>query len=74
MGTGNAEKMRIVDSTGNVLIGTTTDAGNKLEVSGTASASDFKSSGLAGWSGNINIPTLPPIVITVTGGIITNVM
>jgi len=74
MGTGNAEKMRIVDSTGNVLIGTTTDAGNKLEVSGTASASDFKASGLAGWSGNINIPTFPPIVITVTGGIITNVM
>jgi hypothetical protein len=32
----NAEKMRIVSGTGNVLINTTTDAGYKLDVNGTA--------------------------------------
>jgi hypothetical protein len=33
---GSVERMRIVSSTGNVLIGTTTDAGFKLDVNGTA--------------------------------------
>jgi hypothetical protein len=74
MGTGNAEKMRIVDSTGNILIATTTDLGNKLEVNGTINATDYKVGNVAGWNGIINIPTMPPVMITVTNGIITNVM
>ena len=61
-------------TTGNVLIGTTTDSGNKLEVSGTVNAIDYKVGGIAGWNGIINIPTMPPIMITVTNGIITNVI
>jgi len=36
---GGAERMRITGSTGNVLIGTTTDAGFKLDVNGTARVS-----------------------------------
>ena len=74
MGTGNAEKMRIVDSTGNILIATTTDLGNKLEVSGSINATNYKVGNVAGWNGIINIPTMPPVMITVTNGIITNVM
>jgi hypothetical protein len=74
MGTSNAEKMRIVDSTGNILIATTTDLGNKLEVNGTINATDYKVGNVAGWNGIINIPTMPPVMITVTNGIITNVM
>ena len=73
-GAGDQERMRIVNSTGNVLVGTTTDAGNKLEVSGTLNAVDFKVGGVPGWSGIITIPTMPPITITVNSGIITNVM
>jgi len=70
---------RVAD-TGNVLIGTTTDSGEKLQVNGDASASgdinadgDFYQNGTQGWSGTISIPTNPPIAITVQGGIITNV-
>jgi hypothetical protein len=36
IGTNTTERMRLVGSTGNVLIGTTTDAGYKLDVNGTA--------------------------------------
>ena len=66
--------MRLVDSTGNFLVGTMTDLGNKLEVSGTINATDYKVGNVSGWNGMINIPTMPPIMITVTNGIITNVM
>jgi hypothetical protein len=38
-GTGSTEYMRLASSTGNLLIGTTTDAGQKLQVTGTASIS-----------------------------------
>lgn len=65
---------------GNLLIGTTTDSGDKLQVNGDAKISgdleatgDFYQNGTQGWSGTINIPTNPPISITVQGGIITNV-
>jgi hypothetical protein len=65
---------------GNLLIGTTIDSGYKLGVNGDASVSgdinadgDFYQNGTQGWSGTINIPTNPPIAITVQGGIITNV-
>ena len=75
MGTGNAEKMRIVDSTGNVLIGTTTDNGNKFQVSGTIDGQLFAANGVNGWTGIIMIVTNPPGMqnIQVDGGIITNV-
>ena len=64
-------------STGNVMIGTTTDAGYKLDVNGTVNANDFSAGGLAGYTGTITIDQsfsgLPPINIEVNGGIITNV-
>jgi hypothetical protein len=59
---------------GNMTVGGTTNAGYKLDVVGTINATAYSVGGIAGWSGNINIPTMPPIVITVTNGIITNVM
>lgn len=75
MGTGNAEKVRIVNATGNFLIGTTSDNGNKLQVSGTIDGQAYAVNGIAGWTGNIMIPTNPPGQqnIQVDGGIITNV-
>ena len=73
-GTSDTARMRLVDSTGNFLVGTMTDLGNKLEVSGTINATDYKVGNVPGWNGMINIPTMPPIMITVTNGIITNVM
>ena len=75
MGTGNAEKVRIVNATGNFLIGTTSDNGNKLQVSGTIDGQAYAVNGIAGWTGNIMIPTNPPGMqnIQVDNGIITNV-
>jgi hypothetical protein len=65
---------------GNLLIGKTSDNGEKLQVNGNADVSgdinadgDFYQNGVQGWSGTINIPTNPPVTITVQGGIITNV-
>lgn len=65
---------------GNLLIGKTSDNGEKLQVNGNADVSgdvnadgDFYQNGAQGWSGTINIPTNPPVTITVQGGIITNV-
>jgi len=65
---------------GNLLIGKTTDSGEELQVNGSADVSgdinadgDFYQNGTQGWSGTINIPTNPPVAITVQGGIITNV-
>ena len=44
------------------------------DVSGNINANgDFYQNGTQGWSGTINIPTNPPVTITVQGGIITNV-
>jgi hypothetical protein len=75
MGTGNAEKMRIVDSTGNILIATTTDLGNKLEVSGTINSTGYKINNVAGYTGILNIVTNPPGMqnIDIQSGIIVNV-
>jgi uncharacterized protein YaiE (UPF0345 family) len=75
LGTGNAEKMRIVDSTGNVLIGTTSDNGNKLQVNGTIDGQAFAVNGVNGWTGTIMIIMNPPGMqnIQVDNGIITNV-
>lgn len=71
---GGVEKMRMTPG-GNFLIGTTTDTGEKLQVSGTVRASAFAIGATAGWTGIINIPTNPPGQqnIDVQGGIIVNV-
>jgi hypothetical protein len=75
MGTGNSEKMRIVDSTGNVLIATTTDLGNKLEVNGTINATTYKINNIAGYTGILNIPLNPPGQqnVDIQSGIIVNI-
>jgi len=72
-------KVIVQDSGGNLLVGTTTDNGLKLQVSGEIYSSQyvtadwgFQSMGVQGYTGNINIPTNPPITIEVIGGIITN--
>lgn len=60
---------------GNVLIGTTTDTGEKLQVNGVVRATSFSIGATAGWTGTINIMTNPPGQqnIDVQGGIIVNV-
>jgi hypothetical protein len=75
MGTGNAEKMRIVDSTGNVLIGTTTDAGNKLEVNGAINSTGYKINNTTGYTGILTIVTNPPGQqnVDIRGGIVVNI-
>lgn len=75
MGTGNQERMRLVDSTGNFLVGTTTDLGNKLEVSGTINATAYKINNTAGYTGILNIPTNPPGQqnIDIQSGIVVNI-
>jgi hypothetical protein len=49
-GTGFSEKMRVAPTTGNILIGTTTDGGQKLQVTGTALISSSLTA-----SGGVNI-------------------
>jgi hypothetical protein len=75
MGTGNSEKMRIVDSTGNILIATTTDLGNKLEVNGTINATAYKINNVLGYTGILNIPLNPPGMqnVDIQSGIIVNI-
>jgi len=75
LGTGNTERARFVDSTGNFLIGTTSDNGNRLQVSGTIDGQAFAVNGVNGWTGTIVIMTNPPGQqnIQVDSGIITNV-
>jgi hypothetical protein len=66
--------MRLV-STGNVLIGTTTDAGYKLDVNGSVNATGYIAQGVTGYSGSLFIPGNPPGSqnIIISGGIITNI-
>ena len=75
MGTGNQERMRLVDSTGNFLVGTTTDLGNKLEVSGTVNATAYKINNVIGYTGILNIPTNPPGQqnVDIQSGIVVNI-
>jgi predicted acyltransferase (DUF342 family) len=68
---------------GNLLIGTTTDSGEKLQVNGDADISgdinadgDFYQNGTQGYTGNVTIQQPspnPPITLEINGGIITNV-
>ncbi len=63
-----------IKDNGNVMIGTGTDSGYKLDVEGNTNTNgDYYVNGNQGWSGTININTNPPVAITVEGGIITNV-
>jgi hypothetical protein len=75
MGTGNQERMRLVDSTGNFLIGTTTDNGNKLQVSGSIDSTGYSINNIAGYTGLLMIFGNPPGMqnVDIQGGIIVNV-
>ena len=74
-GTSDIAKMRLVDSTGNFLVGTMTDAGNKLEVSGTINSTGYKINNVAGYTGIVVIIGNPPGQqnIDIQSGIIVNV-
>ena len=74
-GTSDTERMRLVDSTGNFLVGTTTDLGNKLEVSGTINSTGYKINNVAGYTGIVVIIGNPPGQqnIDIQSGIIVNV-
>jgi hypothetical protein len=74
-GTSDTERMRLVDSTGNFLVGTTTDLGNKLEVSGTVNATAYKINNVIGYTGILNIPTNPPGMqnVDIQSGIVVNI-
>lgn len=80
MGTGNQERMRLVDSTGNFLIGTTTDAGYRLNVSGSIRSTldvvaegNLKSNYQAGnEGGEINLNT-PATGTTINTGVTIDV-
>jgi hypothetical protein len=75
MGTGNQERMRLVDTTGNFLIGTTADNGNKLQVSGSIDSTGYSINNIAGYTGLLMIPGNPPGMqnIDIQGGIIVNI-
>ena len=65
-----------IKDNGNVMIGTGTDSGYKLDVEGNTNTNgDYYVNNNQGWSGNIVIDQSPnpAITITVEGGIITNV-
>ena len=66
-----------INYNGNVLIGTTTDSGYKLEVDGDVNASgDYYAGGTQGYTGTVTIQQPspnPPVNIDIQGGIITNV-
>jgi hypothetical protein len=74
-GTANVENMRISNNTGNLLIGTTTDVGNMLEVAGVINGLAYSVGNVPGWTGTIVIIGNPPGQqnIQVDSGIITNV-
>jgi hypothetical protein len=74
-GTSDTERMRLVDSTGNFLIGTTTDNGNKLQVSGSIDSTGYSINNIAGYTGLLMIFGNPPGMqnVDIQGGIIVNV-
>jgi hypothetical protein len=74
-GTSDLAKLKLVDATGNFLIGTMTDIGNRLEVSGSINSTGYKINNTAGYTGILVIVTNPPGQqnIDIQGGIIVNV-
>ena len=74
-GTSDQARMRLVDATGNFLIGTMTDTGNKLTVSGNIDAQGYKVNNVLGYTGIFNVPTNPPGQqnIDIQGGIVINI-
>lgn len=74
-GTSDTARLKLVDSTGNFLVGTMTDLGNKLEVSGTINSTGYKINNTAGYTGILNIVTNPPGMqnIDIQSGIIVNI-
>jgi len=74
-GTSDTARLRLVDSTGNFLVGTMTDAGNKLEVSGSINSTGYKINNTAGYTGILVIATNPPGQqnVDIQGGIIVNI-
>jgi hypothetical protein len=64
------EAMRILANR-NVLIGTTTNSGHKLDVNGTIAATQYRAAGQAGIT--ISVPTGAGQTLNFTGGILTSV-
>jgi hypothetical protein len=71
---GGAQRMFLTAS-GNLLINTISDNGNRLQVNGTIDGLGFASSGLAGFSGTFTVPTNPvgQQNLNISGGIITSI-
>ena len=71
---GGAQRMFLTAS-GNLLINTISDNGNRLQVNGTIDGQGFASSGVPGYTGVFTVPTNPPGMqnLQITGGIITGV-
>ena len=71
----NGSSRMSLNSSGNLLINTISDNGNKLQVNGTIDGLGFASSGLAGFSGTFTVPTNPPGQqnLNISGGIITSI-
>jgi hypothetical protein len=74
-GTSDLAKLKLVDATGNFLIGTMTDIGNRLEVSGSINSTGYKINNTAGYTGILTIVTNPPGQqnVDIQSGIIVNV-
>lgn len=74
-GAGDQERMRLINNTGNFLIGTLTDVGTKLNVSGDINAMGYRINNVIGYTGILNIPGNPPGMqnVDIQGGIIVNV-
>jgi len=66
----------IVNDAGNLLVGTASDSGNRLEVNGTVNATGYKLNGVTGYTGMVTIqqaPPMPPITFDIQNGIIMSV-
>lgn len=66
-GSGTAERMRVANTTGNILINTTTDAGYKLDVNGTARVQGVITGSLSAGSLTLGATSANQTAIAVTG-------